>query len=270
MEEPQQQEEAAAPPPHQANKFFQLPEFWETDPVAWFAIAESIFLMRAVTDEEMKYAAVVTALPKNTVRHVKPLLINKPANPYTAIKAKLLGAHERSEFQRCETLMDMPPLGDRKPSEYMAAMAELAPPDIAANGFFGAVFLRKLPDDLRIHLADCDIRNHDDLAARADRLWSHRPRTGLVAAATAEDVEDGVAAVSGSKWSQQKSKKKKGGQGGGGGAKSNNNGGASGGGGKNTPGDSARVAAGLCKSHWVYGEQAWSCGEPNTCKWQGN
>src|SRR5450830_2035585 len=214
MDHPEEQdgagaaEQVAEPVVHQ-NKFFQLPEFWETDPVAWFAIAESIFTMRAVTEEEIKYAAVVTALPKGVVRHVKQLLVNKPANPYTAIRTKLLGAHERSEFQRCETLLYMPPLGDRKPSEYMAAMAELAPAETAANGFFGAIFLRKLPDDLRIHLADCDIRNHEDLAARADRLWSHRPQTGLVAAATADETEDGIAAVNGKQWSLQKAGKKK-------------------------------------------------------------
>src|SRR5450830_2056664 len=204
-----QAEQVADPPVHQNNRFFQLPEFWETDPVAWFAIAESVFTLRAVTDEEIKYAVVVTDLPKGVVRHVKQLLVNKPANPYTAIRTKLLGAHERSKFQRCETLLDMPPLGDRKPSEYMAAMAELAPADTANNGFFGALFLQKLPDDLRIHLADCDIRNHEDLAARADSLWSHRPRTGLVAAATAEEPEDGIAAVNGRQWSQQKTQKKK-------------------------------------------------------------
>src|SRR5450830_1187165 len=202
-------EQVAEPAINQNNRFFQLPEFWETDPVAWFAIAESVFTLRAVVDEEIKYAAVVTALPKTVVRHVKQLLINKPAHPYTAIRAKLLGAHERSDFQRCETLMDMPPLGDRKPSDYMAAMAELAPADTAANGFFGAIFLRKLPDDLRIHLADCDIRNHEDLAARADRLWSHRPHTGLVAVATADESEDGIAAVNGKQWSLQKAGKKK-------------------------------------------------------------
>ena len=58
---------AANPAVHQTNKFFQLPEFWETDPVAWFAIAESIFTMRAVMEEEIKYAAVVTALTKGVV-----------------------------------------------------------------------------------------------------------------------------------------------------------------------------------------------------------
>jgi hypothetical protein len=145
----------------------------------------------------------------------------------------------------------------------MAAMAELAPADTANNGFFGAIFLRKLPDDLRIHLADCDIRNHEDLAARADRLWSHRPRTGLIAAATAEEPDDGIAAVSGKQWSQQKGKKKKNKQGGQPADGRN-------GGGKSMPSDAARIAAGLCRSHWIYGEQAYSCAEPTTCKWQGN
>src|SRR5450830_70397 len=157
--------------------------------------------------------------------------------------------------------MDMPPLGDRKPSEYMAAMAELAPANIGTNGFFGAIFLRKLPDDLRIHLADCDIQNHEDLAARADSLWSHRPHTGLVAAATAEEAEDGIAAVNGKQWSQQKSQKKKKNQQGGQPAAGRSGGGNNAGGSsKNMPSDAACIAAGLCRSHWIFGEQAYSCG----------
>src|SRR5450830_324913 len=203
-----QAEQVADPPVHQNNRFFQLPEFWETDPVVWFAIAESVFTLRAVTDEEMKYAAVVTALPKGVVRHVKQLLVNKPANPNTAIRAKLLGAHERSEFQRCETLLDMPPLGDRKPSEYMTA--------------------------------------------------------------TAEEPEDGVAAVNGRQWTQQKAGKKKKAQQGGQPAAQKSSGGNNGGSGKSMPSDAARIAAGLCRAHWIYGEQAFSCAEPATCKWQGN
>ena len=166
----------------------------------------------------------------------------------------------------------MPALGDRKPSDLMAEMTEKSPPGILNNVFFGTLFLRKLPEDLRIHLADFDFLDHNGLAEKADRLWSHRPK-GVNAIAEEEDGD--IAAVrGGGTWKQQGKKKtsQPAARAQGGPRKPPGQPVAAGGTGprRNTPGDHARLATGLCRAHWGYGEQAYACGEPATCKWTGN
>jgi hypothetical protein len=37
-----------------------------------------------------------------------------------------------------------------------------------------------------------------------------------------------------------------------------------------TPWQLARQPAGLCESHWQYGDNAFNCADLANCKWQGN
>ncbi len=50
-----------------------------------------------------------------------------PELPYTQLKARLLAAHQLSNYQKVEKLSQIPPLGAQKPSELLAAMLKLCP-----------------------------------------------------------------------------------------------------------------------------------------------
>jgi hypothetical protein len=63
------------PPPHVAGQHhhspaLQLPSFWTDSPSAWFGLAESRFRMRHINNEWDRFDAVVSALPKDTLRLV--------------------------------------------------------------------------------------------------------------------------------------------------------------------------------------------------------
>jgi hypothetical protein len=129
------------------------------------------------------YCLVVEALPHESLRMVANLVEQVPAvDPYTILKGRLFSAHQLTDFQRTETLFDMPALGSRKTSQLMAAMLEVCPHGAEKCILFPCLFLRLLPRQLRVHLTWADLADLKGLAKQADELWAHHLADDLVAA----------------------------------------------------------------------------------------
>ena len=188
--------------------------------------------------------------------------------PYNKLKEALLASHQLTDFQRVELLLAVEPLGGRKPSELLADMWELCPADQHNNIFFAALFLQRLPREIRVLLSHEDHSDLRRLAAHADRLVAFGGRQDTVAAAVEFPQEEMVAAVqTKGKQQQQKNRNKnqqkkqpppipprpQGSQ------RSQKD---------SAPSTMAREATGLCFYHWSFGEKAHSCQAP--CSWQGN
>jgi len=130
-----------------------------------------------------------------------------------------------------------------------------------------ALFLQRLPKEIRVLLTHEDHSDLRRLAAHADRLVAYSGKQGgtICASATEEPLSDVVAAVGGKRQHQKKGKQQpppvpprpqssqnsqqkppK----------------------ETTPSSLARQSSGLCFYHWAYGDKAHSCKEP--CSWQGN
>jgi len=244
------------PPPHHSPAL-QLPSFWTDSPSAWFGLAESRFRMRHIANEWDRFDAVVSALPKDTLRLVLSAVTDPDEHvPYTAIKARLLSTHVRTDYQRIEQLLSMDGLGDRRPSELLAHMLESCPTGEEKTKFFAFFFLHRLPQELRIMLGEDDHADVHAVAAKADRLWalhSHRQH-GAVAAVDLADVNAVRGATSG--------QKRGAGRGRGRGAP------AAAAGHNPAPSALARESSGLCFFHWGWGDKAKKCETP--CSWQGN
>ena len=69
---------------------------------------------------------------------------------YTALKARLLDAHQLTDYQQVDQLLKMGDLGARQPSELLAAMLELCPCRQETSLFFTHLFLCHLPAEPRI------------------------------------------------------------------------------------------------------------------------
>jgi len=249
-------------PPRPAAQLgsFKLPEFWIDAPVAWFGAVEAQFRLRRVILEVDKFCLVTQALHKDTVRQVMHLVAEPdPVQPYTLLKQALLASHLLTDFQRVEQLLAMEPLGDRKPSQLLAAMLEVCPRDEHGSKLFAALFLQRLPRELRVLLAQDDHRDLRQLAAKADQLQAFHKQQGHELAAVTGESEDLVAAI-------------KKGKGGGGGQNKRKGGPPSlppdrrQAGPPTTPRDLAQVASGMCIWHWRYGDKARRCSSP--CNYQ--
>jgi hypothetical protein len=103
-------------------------------------------------------------------------------NPYEQLEEKLTISFQKSPWQRTFELLDMPDLGDRRPSVLIDAMLALLPDDVEPNRLFLALFLCRLPADMSDHLAAQDLKTPADMVAAANRLFDGWPQGVAVAA----------------------------------------------------------------------------------------
>ena len=124
----------------------------------------------------------MASLDQDKATHVVDLITALPAtDKYDTIKDRLIAAFTPSDLERANNILDMPELGDDKPSALMSKMLALINNHDTCV-FFRTIFLRRLPDDVRIVLAS----SHETdlwklaLALEADNLiqvWSRGAST---------------------------------------------------------------------------------------------
>jgi hypothetical protein len=265
-----EQEQQAAE--HAAGAALRLPEFWPETPASWFIFAESKFRLKNITSEQVKFDLLVSCLQRESIRQVLDVLERPDQTaPYTCLKERLMVSHELTDFQRIEKLFQMDQLGGRKPSELMNQMLEICPRGEEKNKFFLFLFLQRLPRELRVMLAEENISEPRDLAAKADRHWAmlNHQTHGLVAPITAAESEEPVIAAV-----QHAGRGR--GRGRGGGGRGRGRGGhqqqqqqdgqsAYAPPHPTAPGTLARFSTGLCHFHWSFGDKAKKCETP--CSW---
>ena len=123
----------------------KLPSFWSDKPSSWFALAESCFRTRThgITGEQAKFDQLVGALNKESIGRVLDLIEVPPLfTPYAQLKARLLDAHQLTNYQKVDQLLKMGDLGARRPSELLAAILELCPRGQETSLFFTHLFQR--------------------------------------------------------------------------------------------------------------------------------
>ena len=86
---------------------------------------------------------------------------------------RLLNIFDLSDNERAARLLNMPQLGDKKPSVLMDAVLALTA-DHRSCFLFNYLFLQLLPGDIRMVLSGQQWNDPRQLAARADELWLSR------------------------------------------------------------------------------------------------
>ena len=176
----------------------KLPDFWPSNPVLWFARAEFNFEVAGVVTEREKFMHTANALPYDALTLVADLVTQPPAvQPFQRLKERLLLSHQLTIVQMAEKILDMPELGDRRPSQLLAAMMEFCPEGEVNSAFFRASFLRRLPKEIRVLLTDEVRGDLKDLAVRADELFQHHRSSPIAALDDTVDTElaEAVAAL---------------------------------------------------------------------------
>ena len=127
-EEPQQADQQQHHIQQRTAGNLRLPEFWSGAPAIWFARAELRFEVAGILTEREKFAHAVNALSQEATRLVTDLITNPPLHfPYTALKERLMIAHQLSPIQKAAKILSMPVIGDRRPSRLLADLLEYCP-----------------------------------------------------------------------------------------------------------------------------------------------
>jgi hypothetical protein len=158
----------------------KLPDFWLSDPEMWFTQADSIFRRANIKSSLTKYDYALQKLLCDVLLTVHELALRvctgSIEDPYEQLEEKLTASFQKSPWQRTFELLDMPELGDSRPSVLMDAMLALLLEDVPPNRLFLALFLRRLPVDMRDHLAAQDLMFPAAMAAAANRLYDTWPQ----------------------------------------------------------------------------------------------
>uniref|UniRef100_UPI00358E34FA uncharacterized protein n=1 Tax=Myxine glutinosa TaxID=7769 RepID=UPI00358E34FA len=150
----------------------KLPEFWEAQADVWFVQAEAQFQLRGITADETRYYHVVAALGPGTAARVVSILRRPPGDhKYEALKRLLLATFGLTEIEWADRLLDLPALGDTRPSVRMEFMLSLLG-DQRPDFLFCALFLRQLPAQVRLALAGSKLRKPRALAGEADKYFA--------------------------------------------------------------------------------------------------
>jgi hypothetical protein len=167
--------QAAAVNDQGASGRVKLPKFWPHAPGIWFARAELRFEVSQLTGERQKFAYMVDALPYESLCLVADLVESPPANfSYTILKERLMMSHQLSPVQRAMKLMDLPDLGDRRPSQLLADFLQDCPPGEQGTAFFRGAFLKRLPAHIQVHLSQVDSADLKGSFADLTRSGHHR------------------------------------------------------------------------------------------------
>jgi len=269
---PFQQHAGAAQQPHQnlpQPHKVKLPPFWPAKPKVWFTSAEAEFGTYYVNDSRARFNLIIKALPEDVMDRAAAIVENPDlcADPYGALKARLLEAFQIDPWESCARLLHFRELGEMRPSEMMDAMLALHKPE----HLFKSIFLQRLPSDMRDHVQkEASRLDCRELAAYADSIWQSRNanRANVLAALPlppAPDVEElaeTVAAVKlnggkkpfqkgGKRWPGSQSKRQQPRQGG-------------------QKEQVDKKGGTVCWRHLKFREKAWGCEDPNCYLFPGN
>ncbi len=156
----------------------KLPDFWETQATLWFARAEAQFQLRNITADETRFNYVVSALSAATAVQVYSCLENPPmTDKYGTLKTLLLAVFGLSKEQRAQRLLGLSDVGETRPSERLNHMMALRG-GFSSDILFQEIFLRHLPEQIRLPLTSSGVTNLRDMAEMADKLCWARCRIG--------------------------------------------------------------------------------------------
>ena len=167
----------------------KLSTFWTDRPSIWFKQAEAQFLLKKITTESTKYHHVLVALDNRTSAEVEHVIAADPPEekPYTALKAALLDAFERTPAQMDREFMAIKSLGDLTPTALLRKMRRLRPKVEHESALFRFGFFRVLPTEISNILVVFEHESLDVLAKKADRILEQKnDAPGSVAAISTE------------------------------------------------------------------------------------
>ncbi len=277
-----------------AFRAVKLPPFWTESPETWFSVVEAQFESEGLTNSRRKFFCVVATLPLSVARNARHVISNPPAiRPYEKLRDFLTAAHTLSNYERVMQVQGLGPLGGRKPSELLNNMLELCPTGEEETEWLRANFLSRLPEKVRILLLE-DEEELRVVAARADKLVAHQGGQQHVAAVSsvAETPEESATvnavqhagrgrgrsrgrgrggfrtAFGRHQAGQQSSQPQQSGQQSSQPQQSSHTQQSGQQHADPSPRQLAVSASGLCRTHFKYGDRAFTCFPP--CTWQGN
>lgn len=148
----------------------KVPDFSPCEPEIWFALLEGQFENYGITEDSIKFNNVIIHLDMQHAKEVKDIIVNPPTkNRYDKIKSELIRRLSASHEKKVKQLLTHEQLGDRKPSQFLRHLTDLAGPGIPKE-FIKTIWSNRLPSNIQTVLASQTSPKLEEVADLADRI----------------------------------------------------------------------------------------------------
>lgn len=165
----------------------KVPPFWPNEPALWFVQLEGQFALSNITVDATKFYHVLANLDYKYVCEVKDIITNPPTeNKYEKIKTELISRLSASQEQRVRQLLTHEELGDRKPSQFLRHLRNLAGSDVP-DEFVRSLWTSRLPSHVQAIIAAQVDLPLDSVAQIVDKIHeiTLQPQNQVAAMSTA-------------------------------------------------------------------------------------
>jgi hypothetical protein len=159
--------------------------FWPDKPAIWFAQLEGQFVISNITADTTKFYYVISQLDNQFAAEVEDIIVSPPAsNKYEKLKSELIKRLSASKEKKVKQLLMHEELGDRKPSQFLRHLQNLAGPGVPED-FVKTIWTSRLPHSMQQIIASQTTSPLEVLADLADRIQDIAPPTPVVASTSA-------------------------------------------------------------------------------------
>ncbi|KAL0811246.1 hypothetical protein ABMA28_009672 [Loxostege sticticalis] len=156
--------------------------FWPDKPAIWFAQLEGQFAISNITADTTKFYYVISQLDNQYAAEVEDIIISPPSsNKYEKLKSELIKRLSASKEKKVKQLLMHEELGDRKPSQFLRHLQNLAGPGVPED-FVRTIWTSRLPHNMQQIIASQASSPIETLADLADRIQDIAPPAPVVAA----------------------------------------------------------------------------------------
>lgn len=165
----------------------RMPPFWPQDPTIWFKQVEGQFALSNITADETKFYYVLSQLEHQYAAEIKDIIVAPPTkNKYEKLKSELIKRLSASRENEVKQLLVHEELGDRKPSQFMRHLQNLAGPDVPQD-FLKTIWTSRLPRHIQTVVATQPDASLEILSNLADRIQEIVPSGPQQVASTSKN-----------------------------------------------------------------------------------
>lgn len=158
-----------------------LPLFWKEKPDLWFHQIEAKFRRRNIHADNSKYDAVLEALDSLAIMEISDVIETLPdTGKYEYLKQHLIKRFSLSSERQLHKLLSEIQLGDKKPSQLLRSMRELAKGQ-ASDDLLRAKWLALLPLSVHNTLKVLPKASLNELADVADSIMENTTSSYVMA-----------------------------------------------------------------------------------------
>ncbi|XP_052751233.1 uncharacterized protein LOC128200775 [Galleria mellonella] len=163
----------------------RVPPFYPEKPALWFAQLEGQFQLATITADSTKFYYAISQLEPQYAAEVEDVITNPPmANKYDRLKTELIKRLSASREKKVKQLLIHEELGDRKPSQFVRHLQNLAGPGVPEE-FLRTIWTSRLPASTQTIIASQPKATLEELAELADRIHDVVPPILHVASTSA-------------------------------------------------------------------------------------